>query len=72
EELYRPDIDVEVLTRYRLYSVMLAFNPEVFPENKTNLGYIESQLIEHFIYGLATAKGQKLIQKYKNQRTKTK
>ena len=72
EELYRPEIDVEVLTRYRLYSVMLAFDPEVFPENKTNLLQIEEELTEHFLYGLATAKGQKMIQKYKNQRVKNK
>lgn len=72
EELYRPEIDVDVLTRYRLYSVMLAFNPDVFPDNRTNLLHIEEQLIEHFIYGLATVKGQKLIQKYKNQRSKSK
>jgi len=72
EELYRPEIDVEVLSRYRLHSVMLSFNPEVFPEHKINFLQIEEELIEHFMYGLATVKGQKLIQKYKNQRTKNK
>lgn len=72
EELYRPEIDIEVLARYRLHSVMLAFDPEVFPDNRNNLLHIEEQLIEHFIYGLATSKGIKFIQKYKNQRTKNK
>jgi TetR/AcrR family transcriptional regulator, cholesterol catabolism regulator len=70
EELYRQDIDTEVLSRYRLHSVLLSFSQEVFPSNKTNLAYIEQQLLESFLYGLATPKGQKLIQKYKNQRTK--
>lgn len=69
EGLYREDIDVDVLTRFRIHSIMLAFDAEVFPANKTNLVYIELQLLEHFLYGLATTKGQKLIQKYKNQRT---
>jgi TetR/AcrR family transcriptional regulator, cholesterol catabolism regulator len=72
EELYRPEIDIDVMTRFRLHSVMLAFNPEVFANNKLNALYIEEQLIEHFIYGLATPKGQKLIQKYKSQRIKNK
>lgn len=72
EALYRPEIDVDVLARYRLHSVMLAFDADVFPENKTKLLYIEEQLIDHFMYGLATSKGQKLIQKYKAQRTKNK
>lgn len=70
EEVYRPEIDVDLLSRYRLHSIMLSFNPEVFPDNRSNLLYIEQQLIEHFLYGLATPKGQKLIQKYKNQRIK--
>jgi TetR/AcrR family transcriptional regulator, cholesterol catabolism regulator len=69
EELYREDIDTDILSRYRLHSVLLSFNPEVFPTNKTNLVYIEQQLLEVFLYGMATTKGQKLIQKYKNQRT---
>src|SRR5438067_3194155 len=70
EELYREDIDIEILSRYRLYTIMLAFDSDVFPTNKSNLVYIEQQLLENFLYGLATPKGQKLIQKYKNQRIK--
>jgi TetR/AcrR family transcriptional regulator, cholesterol catabolism regulator len=70
EELYRQEIDTDILARYRLHTVLLSFNPEVFPSNKANLVYIEQQLIECFLYGLATPKGYKLIQKYKNQRTK--
>jgi TetR/AcrR family transcriptional regulator, cholesterol catabolism regulator len=69
EGVYREDIDVEILTRFRIHSIMLAFDAEVFPGNKANLVYIELQLLEHFLYGLATTKGQKLIQKYKTQRT---
>jgi AcrR family transcriptional regulator len=72
DELYREDIDVDVLTRYRIHSIMLAFDPEVFPSNRTRLVHIEQQLLEHFMYGVATAKGQKLILKYKNQRLKNK
>jgi TetR/AcrR family transcriptional regulator, cholesterol catabolism regulator len=70
DELYREDIDIDILTRYRLHTVMLSLDPDVFPSNKYKLVHIEQQLLEHFLYGLATAKGQKLIQKYKTQRTK--
>jgi AcrR family transcriptional regulator len=70
EELYREDVDIDVLSRYRIQSIMLAFNSEVFPNNRNNILHIEQQLIEHFLYGLANAKGQKLIQKYKTQRIK--
>lgn len=70
EELYRPEIDVDIITRLRIESVMLAFNAELFPTNRTHLIYIEQQIFEHFLFGVATTKGLKLIQKYKNQRIK--
>jgi hypothetical protein len=70
EELYRPDIDVDVMARYRIEGVMLPFNATIFPNNRTHLVHIEQQIFEHFLCGLVTTKGQKLIQKYKLQRTK--
>lgn len=72
EEVYRSDFDVDIITRYRIHSIMLSFSPDVFPNNRTSIAYIEQTLLEFFLYGLATAKGQKLIQKYKIQRTKNK
>ncbi len=70
EGLYRPEVDIDVLTKYRIYSMMLAFNPDFFPGNRVNLVHVELQLLELFLYGLATAKGQELIQMYKQQRQK--
>jgi AcrR family transcriptional regulator len=70
EELYRSDIDVDILSRYRVHSIMLAFNAEAFPTSRTQHLYIEQQLVEIFLHGLATAKGVKLIHKYKSQRIK--
>lgn len=68
EELYRPEINVEIMTRYRLESMMIAFNPELFSPSKFNLASLQQEIIEHFLYGLATLKGYKLILKYKRQR----
>ena len=70
DQIYRDDIDIDILTRFRIHTVMLSLDPDVFPSNKSSLVHIEQQLLEHFLYGLATPKGQKLIQKYKNQRIK--
>ena len=71
EDLYRHDIDTDVLTRFRLHCIMLAFNADVFLADPSQMVHIEQQLLEHFLYGLATAKGIKFIQKYKQQRNKT-
>lgn len=70
EGLYREELDVDIVTRYRLHSIMLAFNPDVFPANRQQVVYIETQLLDLFLHGLATVKGGKLIEKYKKQRTK--
>jgi len=68
EELYRPEIDIEIMSRYRLESMMLGFNTELFPSSKFNLVKLQQEILEHFLYGLATLKGYKLILKYKQQR----
>ncbi len=70
EEIYRPEINVEIMTRYRIESSMLAFNTEIFPQSKKDLAGVERELLEHFLYGLATTKGTKLIHKYIQQRLK--
>jgi AcrR family transcriptional regulator len=66
--IYRSEIDIDVMTRFRLESMFLPFNLFVFPQSKYNIAKIEEELMLHFVYGLATIKGHKLIEKYKKQR----
>ena len=68
--LYRPDIDADILSKFRIESLMIPFNVSVFPPAKYNLAHTSEIIIEHFIYGIASVKGHKLIQKYKEQRQK--
>ncbi|WP_165917328.1 TetR/AcrR family transcriptional regulator [Flaviaesturariibacter aridisoli] len=70
EGLYREELDADILTRYRIASMMMAFNLDVFPMSRTSLWQVEWQLMEVFLYGIATARGEKLIEKYKKQRIK--
>jgi len=70
EELYRADINIDVLSKFRIESMMIPFNVSVFPPGKYNLATLSGIIIQNFIYGLATLKGHKLIQKYNEQRTK--
>ncbi len=68
--LYRDDMSIDVMTKLRLSTMFLPFNQDVFPINKYNLAEVERETLEHFIYGVATIKGHKLIDKFKQQRTK--
>jgi TetR/AcrR family transcriptional regulator, cholesterol catabolism regulator len=70
EELYRADIDVDVMVKVRLECMMLAFNQQLFPKGKYSFVYVETQLTEHFLFGLASQKGHKLILKYQQERLK--
>jgi AcrR family transcriptional regulator len=70
EGLYRPEINVDVISKYRLESTMLPFNLTLFPPGKYNLADVTRELTEHFLFGLATLKGHKLILKYKEQLNK--
>ena len=70
DELYREGINVDVMCKFRLESLMIPFNVTVFPPGKYNLASTSEEIIQHFIYGLATIKGHKLIQKYNQQRQK--
>ncbi|MCA6440068.1 MAG: TetR/AcrR family transcriptional regulator [Sediminibacterium sp.] len=70
EELYRSDVDPDILAKFRIESFFVPFNPELFPTAKYSLLDVQAILSEHFLYGIATAKGQKLIAKYKKQREK--
>ena len=70
EEIYRADINIEVLIKARLETMMLAFNQQIFPKNKFSLVEVEIHLTEHFLFGLASLKGHKLILKYQQDRTK--
>jgi len=68
EGLYRAEIDIEVIARYRLESMMLPFNLDLYPPAKYNLSDVTVQIIEHFLFGLATPQGHELIRRYQNER----
>ena len=70
EGLYRKDISVDILSKFRLESMMLAFNMDAFPPSKYSLADVTREIIEHFLFGLATIEGHQLILKYQKERSK--
>ncbi|MEO5890668.1 MAG: TetR/AcrR family transcriptional regulator [Ferruginibacter sp.] len=70
EGLYRDDFNLDIMARYRVESMMLPFNPDFHTKLKYNLARIEEELIIHFLFGLASVKGYKLITKYQQERIK--
>jgi AcrR family transcriptional regulator len=70
EELYRPDINLDLLSRFRVESIMMFFNPEFSGKPKLNFAETQQRIMEHFLFGVASLKGHKLILKYQQEREK--
>jgi AcrR family transcriptional regulator len=71
EELYRPEINIDIIAKFRLEAMMIAFDQDVYPASKFNLGDLHTAIIEHFLFGVASLKGYKLILKYQQERLKS-
>lgn len=65
EGLYRSDLDIEIMARMRLIQTEHSFNPEFFPPEQFDVQKVQLAILEHFMLGIATLKGHKLINKFK-------
>jgi hypothetical protein len=63
--VYRKDIDPEILTIYRIETSLITFNAQFFPLSKFDLGNVNTQIMEHYIYGLVSSEGLRLLMQYK-------
>jgi AcrR family transcriptional regulator len=70
EGLYRPEINIDVLAKFRLESMMIPFNMDLYPPSKYQLADVSRETIEHFVFGVASLKGYKLILKHQQKRFK--
>jgi AcrR family transcriptional regulator len=65
QALIRPEVNAKILARLRMEQVEMGFNPNVFPPDKFKILDVQLAMIDHFLYGICTLKGHKLINKYK-------
>jgi hypothetical protein len=63
EELYRKDLNIEMMTQLRIAEMDISLNPDYFPHGQFHLGTVQVELVKHFIFGIATLKGHKIINK---------
>ena len=64
--LVRADINPKIIGRLRMKELEMGFDPEVFPPDKFKIVDVQLALIDHFLHGICTLKGHKLINKYKS------
>ena len=68
QKLYRPEINVEILSRFRVESVFIPFNQDFHQGIKSSIVEAEEQLVVHYLFGLVTPKGYEMVVKYLNDR----
>ena len=72
EGLYRPEVNKDILAKYRIESAFLAFNQDVFPHNKYLVTEVGKELGMQFLYSITTPKGVEFIKEYYRQTTENK
>lgn len=65
EGLVREDVNSKIISRMRIEQVEMGLNPEAFPPVEFKLVDIQLSMLDHFLHGICTLKGHKLINKYK-------
>jgi AcrR family transcriptional regulator len=59
--LFRKDINVDLIARFRVAQIEMMFDPEIFPYGQFSITDISTQLFDHFIYGISTLKGHQRL-----------
>jgi AcrR family transcriptional regulator len=66
EGLFRKDLDVEAIARLRLVMIEAPFDARLFPPYQLDIAKVQKEGLEHYMLGMATLKGHKLINEYKH------
>jgi len=61
EGVFRADMDVEVMSRFQLESMMLAFDTQLFPSDEFNLADVSREIHRHYLFGMCTPYGQTMV-----------
>ena len=67
EGLFRGDLDVEIMSRMRLGMIELAYDNRLFPPHEFNIQQVQVDMLEHYMLGMATLRGHKMINEFKHR-----
>lgn len=64
EGLYRSTLHTDILVHMRLLQLNALFNPLLYPAAEFDLHEVVEQMTAHYIHGIATAEGQRVVEQY--------
>lgn len=62
--LYRSDINIKIIAKLRIEEVQMGMNPAFFSPARFNMQEVQLALLEHFLYGILTMQGIRLMTRY--------
>ncbi|MBA3827719.1 MAG: TetR/AcrR family transcriptional regulator [Taibaiella sp.] len=65
--LYRPEINTDLMARYRLETSLLILQPNLLVSQRSDLMSVALEIGEHFLYGIMTPRGEKQYIKFKEK-----
>jgi len=71
EELYRQNLNLDLVIRHRIESSFMPFNHEAFPAGKYPMNQTCRELVILYLHSITNEKGKKLIDKYLMERQKS-
>jgi len=66
EGFVRADLNSKILARLRMEEVEMGLDATLFPPDKFKMLEVQLALIDHFLHGICTLKGHKLVNRYKH------
>lgn len=65
EGFYRKNLNVKLMAILRMEQFNMVFNNQIINPGQFNMGEVHVLLLDHFLHGISTLKGHRLINKYK-------
>ena len=72
EGLYRPELNKDIVAKYRIESVFISFNQDMFPHSKYMISDVGKEIGTLFLYSIATQQGVEMIEKYSREANQNK
>lgn len=57
EGLFRPDLEQEIVARFRIAQLYASIDPQLFPADQFQLPYVQEQLLDLYVHSVATPAG---------------
>jgi len=71
QKLFRPDINIEIMSRYRIETMFMPFSVEFNRDLNYSIMECQHQIILNFLYGMVTPKGYEMIETYRKSKLNT-